>query len=160
MKEFLEAGRIVNTHGIRGEVKIQPWADTPDFLKGFAHLYIDGAAVRLLECRVHKDHLIARLEGLENVNDAMRMKNKTVFIRRSDADLAPGTFFIQDIIGLPVRLEDGSELGRLQEVLNLPTQDVYVVQGAREYLIPDVPAFIVEKNPDKGYILVRLMEGL
>ncbi|MCL2368072.1 MAG: 16S rRNA processing protein RimM, partial [Oscillospiraceae bacterium] len=96
-KEFLEAGKIVNTHGVRGEVRILPWADSPGFLQGFSTLYIDGAPVKLLEGRVHKSFLIARFEGVTDINGAMALKNKLVSIRRSDAQLPPGDFFIQDI---------------------------------------------------------------
>jgi len=99
MEKLLEAGKIINTHGIKGEVKIQPWTDNAEFLQKFKFLYIDGAPVRLLGGRIHKDCLIARLEGVSNVNDAMVLKNKVVFIDRSEVKLPRGEFFLCDIIG-------------------------------------------------------------
>ena len=81
-KEFLEAGKIVNTHGVRGEVKIQPWADSAEFLRDFHTLYLDGAPVRVLRSRVHKNMLIAALEGVDTVDAAMVLKNKVLSIRR------------------------------------------------------------------------------
>ncbi len=160
-KEFLETGRIVNTHGVRGEVKIQPWADSPEFLQRFKTLYIDGAPVGVRSAHVHKGNIIAALEGVESVNDAMRLKGKTIFIDRNDAVLPTGGYFIQDIIGAAVVDEDGKAVGTLKEVLNLPGSDVYVVAGPeREILIPAVPAFVLKVDPEADVITVHMMEGL
>ncbi|MCL2842884.1 MAG: ribosome maturation factor RimM [Oscillospiraceae bacterium] len=161
-KELLEAGKIVNTHGVRGEVKIQPWADSAEFLQGFTHLYIDGEPVRLLGARVHKQMLIAELEDVTEINAAIALKNKIVYIRRSDVDLPPGHFFIQDILGLPVIDEAGTALGTLKEILPRPGGNVYVIadEDGAERLVPDVPAFLLEKNLDEGFIRVRLIEGM
>ena len=161
-KEFLEAGKIVNTHGVRGEVKIMPWADSAAFLQDFDTLYIDGAPVKLLSSRVHKQMLIAKLEGVSTIEAAIALKNKLVTIRRADAELPDGDFFIQDILDLPVIDETGTPLGTLKEVLPRPAADVYVVvtEDGTERLIPDVPAFILEKNLDEGFIRVRLIEGM
>ena len=85
MKErYLETGKIVNTHGIAGEVKILPWADAPDFLLDFDTLYIDGKPVKLLAARVHKNCVLAKLEGVDDVNAAMRLRDKVVSIDRED----------------------------------------------------------------------------
>ena len=159
-KQFLEAGRIVNTHGVRGEVKIQPWADSPEFLKDFGTLYIDGAPVKVRSARVHKGCVIASLEDIDDVNGAMRLKGKLVSIDRRDAKLPEGGYFSQDIIGARVVDENGAEVGTLAEVLNLPGSDVYVVRGEREILIPAVPQFILSRDIDAGVITVRMMEGL
>ena len=158
-KKFLEAGKIVNTHGVRGEVKILPWADSADFLKSFRVFYIDGEAVRVVNSRVHKNQLIAALEGVTDVNAAMALKNKVVCIDRGDAKLPDGRFFVQDLLGLPVRTEDGAGLGTLADVLDLPQGQVYVVRGEREILIPDVPEFILNVDETEG-ITVHLIEGM
>ena len=159
-KQYLEAGKIVNTHGVRGEVKIQPWADSAEFLREFKVLYVEDRPLRVTGARVHKDCLIASLEGVDGVNAAMRLKNKIVFIDRNDASLPEGTVFVQDIIGARVKTEDGTEIGTLCEVLDLPASDVYVVRGEREYLIPAVPAFVLSKDVDAGEITVWLIEGM
>ena len=161
-KQFLEAGKIVNTHGVNGEVKIVPWADTPAFLQQLAQFYIDQTAVKVEKARVHKQFLITKLEGVDTVNDAMRLKNKLIYIARDEITLPKGDFFIQDILGLPVIEENGTVMGTLKEILPNPSGDIYVVtdETGGERLIPDVPAFIVEKNLEEGYIKVRLIEGL
>lgn len=158
--QLLECGKIVNTHGIRGEVKIQPWADSPEVLCALPALYIDGAPVALRSARVHKGNVIALLEGVSDVNQAMLLKNKVVWLNRDDLRLPEGTFFLADLIGLRVVDEAGQELGILDEVLSPSRQQVYVVKGDRELMIPAVPQFILETNVAGGYIKVRLIEGM
>ena len=160
MKEWLDCGEIVNTHGIHGEVRIVPWADSPDFLCRFSTLYVDGGAKQVLSSRVHKGSVIAKLEGVDTVEQAMALKGKVVQIRRADAKLPEGTFFLADIIGLDVVDEAGEKLGVLQEVLSPSQQQVYVVAGEREIMIPAVPEFILETNIEAGYVKVRLIEGM
>ena len=160
MKEFLDCGQIVNTHGVRGEVRIVPWADSPEFLCQFSTLYIDNAPRRVLSSRVHKGSVIAKLEGADTVEEAMLLRDKTVQIRRADARLPEGSFFLADVIGLKVVDEAGQTLGTLKEVLSPSVQQVYVVDGDREILIPAVPEFILETNIASGYIKVRLIEGM
>lgn len=160
MNEFLDCGQIVNTHGIRGEVRIVPWADSPEFLRGFSTLYADGKPIRVTSSRVHKGSVIAKLEGVDTVEQAMVLKGRTVQIRRSDAKLPEGSFFLADIIGLDVVNEAGNKLGTLKEVLSPSIQQIYVVQGEREIMIPAVPEFILETNIQGGYLKVRLIEGM
>ena len=90
---------------------------------------------------------------------AARLRDVVVEIDRDDAELPEGSMFIQDLIGLPVLCE-GKTLGRVKEILQLPANDVYVVEGEQEYMIPAVPEFILERNPDEGFIRVRLLEGM
>ena len=160
MKEFLDCGQIVNTHGIRGEVRIVPWADSPDFLCQFSTLYLDGTPKRVLSGRVHKGSVIVKLDGVDTVEEAMLLRDKTVQIRRADARLRSGSFFLADIIGLDVVDEDGRKLGTLKEVLSPSVQQVYVIEGEREIMIPAVPEFILETNIEGGYLKVRLIEGM
>ena len=159
-KQYLEAGQIVNTHGVRGEVRIQPWADEAAFLTRFRRFYMDGKPVKVQSCRVHKTLCIAALEGVDDVNDAMTLKGKVIFIDRNDANLPEGSVFIQDILGAKVVDESGNELGILEDVLSEPAASVLVVRGKREILIPDVPAFVLNKDADGGVITVRLIDGM
>jgi 16S rRNA processing protein RimM len=159
-KQYLEAGRIVNTHGVRGEVRIEPWADEAAFLTRFKRFYIDDKPVKVRSCRVHKTMCIASLEGIDDVNVAMTYKGKVVYIDRKDAHLPKGTVFIQDILGARVVDESGQELGVLEQVLPAPAASVYVVRGQREILIPDVPAFILDKDAENAVVTVRLIDGM
>ena len=150
----------MNTHGVRGEVRIQPWADEAAFLTRFRRFFIDGKAVKIQSCRVHKTMCIAALEGIDDVNAAMALKGKVIFIDRDDSSLPEGTVFLQDIFGAKVVTEDGTEVGVLTDVLPAPAASVLVVKGEREILIPDVPQFVLSKDADAGIVTVRLIEGM
>ena len=158
---FIEAGRIVNTHGVQGEVKIEVWLDSPKFFRSFKRLYTAGGQeLKVLSARTHKDFVIAKLEGVEDLNAAMALKNKVVSIRRSDAALPHGAFFLQDILGARVVDEDGNEIGVLEDVMETPASNIYVVRGAAEHLIPAVPEFIKKTDAEAGVITVHLIEGM
>ncbi|MBU5434882.1 ribosome maturation factor RimM [Pseudoflavonifractor sp. MSJ-37] len=159
---FLEAGQIVNTHGIQGEVKIVPWGDSPEFLCGFDTFYIDGAPVKVRAARAHKGNVLARLEGVDDVNAAMRLRNKVVQIDRTGVILPEGRHFIADLIGLTAIDDDtGAELGVVADVLTLPTHEVYVVEGqGKTYMVPAVDAFLRGTDVDAGWVRLHLIEGM
>ena len=161
-KQFLEAGQIVNTHGIRGEVKIQSWCDSPEFLCRLSTLYLDGAPVAVRSARPHKGCVIALLDGVSDVNQAMLLKGKILQFSRDDVQLPAGHFFLEDILGLEVRDADsGAVLGTVSDILTPPANNVYVVSGGgRELMIPAVDEFVLETNIDGGYLRVRLLEGM
>ena len=157
---YIDAGRIVNTHGVRGEVRIEVWLDSPALLKRCGRVYIGGEEKKILSAREHKGFLIAQLEGVTDVNAAQALKNRVMQIARADARLPRGAYFLQDLIGASVVDESGAEIGKLAEVLELPGQRVYVVRGETEHLIPAVPAFLLNTDADAGVITVRLIEGM
>ena len=161
-KSFLEGGQIVNTHGIRGEVKIVSWCDTPETLAGIPVYHIDGAPVKVRAARVHQGNVLALLEGVEDVNAAMRFKGKTVLLRREDLPAPPGGYFLADLLGLTVTdAATGETLGELADILFPSSQSVYVVRGGeRELMIPAVPEFVESVDVDGGVMRVRLIEGM
>ena len=164
LKQYLEVGKVTNVHGLMGEVKVQPWADSPEFLCQFKTLYVDEAhfPMTVQRARVHKNMVIMKFEGLTDVPGALSLRNAILYIDRSDVDLPEGAFFLADIYGLEVRdAATGEVLGKIADVLTLPANNVYVVRGgARELMIPAVPQFIAETNVEAGFIRVNMMEGL
>lgn len=160
MKEYVEAGKIVNTHGVSGEVKIEVWLDSPAFFKQFSRLYLNGEERRILSARVHKQFLIARIEGVDDLNAAMALKGKTVEVLRADAPLKEGEFFIQDILGFTVVDERGNIVGKLVDAEETPAAILYHVVGESEHLIPAVPQFILKIDDRHETILVHMIEGL
>lgn len=162
--EFIEVGKITNVHGLMGEVRVDPWADSPDFLKQFPILYVgkDHWPIEVEGCRRHKRMAILKLQGLTDVNSALSVRNQILYFKRSDATLPEGHFFIKDLIGLQARDADtGAVLGTLDEVLPLPAHNVYAIRGGeREYLIPAVPAFVKETNIIEKFITIQVIEGL
>ena len=159
-QQYIEAGKIVNTHGVAGEVKIEVWLDSPQFLRRFPRVFINGAEKKLLSGRAQKSFLIAKLEGVDDVNAAMTLKGKTIMEDRNDVRLPRGTFFVQDILGASVVDENGAEIGKLTDVLERPAHNIYVVQGEQEHLIPAVPEFILKTDAEAGVITVHLIEGM
>ena len=164
MEQYLEVGKITNVHGIMGEVRVQPWADSPEFLCRFKTLYVDKThwPIEVERARVHKNMVIIKFRGVTDVPSALAMRNAILYIDRKDADLPEGTFFLADLYGLEVRdAQSGAVLGRVADVLTLPAHNVYVVRGGeRELMIPAVPQFIAETNPEGGYLRVNLIEGM
>lgn len=156
----MEAGKIVNTHGIRGEVKIQPWCDSAEFLCAFDFYYIDEKPFRVLAARAHKGCVLAKLEGVSDINAAMCLKNKIVIVNRSGISLPEGQYFISDLLGLRVITDAGENIGMIKDVLNLPANDVYVVQGEREYMIPVVKEFVLKVDLDAQCVTVKLIPGM
>ena len=164
MEQYLEVGKITNVHGIMGEVRVQPWADSPEFLCRFKTLYVDKThwPIEVERARVHKNMVIIKFRGVTDVPSALAMRNAILYIDRKDADLPEGAFFLADLYGLEVRdAQSGAVLGRVADVLTLPANNVYVVRGGeRELMIPAVPQFIAETNPEGGYLRVNLIEGM
>ena len=163
MKEpYIQAGRIVNTHGVRGEVRIEVWLDSPAYLKTFPRIFVDGREKKILSAFVHKQFLVALLEGIPDVNAAMPLKGKTIAVARADARLPKGAYFLQDLIGAEVRSENGAPVGILTDILEKPASEIYVVTDSEgnEHLIPAVPAFVLSADADAGVVTVRLIEGM
>ena len=159
---YIEAGRITSTHGVHGEVKIEVWLDTPEDLKHYRRVFIDGQEKKLLSVRQQNRFVIVKLHQIDDINAAQPLKGKTVYIAREDAPLPPGGYFLQDLLDAKVVLEDGSPVGVLTEILERPANNVYVVTDpdGREILIPVVPAFIIRADAENGIVTVRLLEGM
>ena len=164
MNQYLEVGKVTNVHGLNGEVKVQPWADSPEFLCQFKTLYVDEARfpMTVQRARVHKNMVIIKFEGPTDVPSALSLRNAILYIHREDVKLPEGSFFLADIYGLEARdAASGEVLGKIADVLTLPANNVYVIKGGkRELMIPAVPQFIAETNIEAGYIRVNMMEGL
>ena len=158
-KHLLPTGQIVNTHGLKGHVKVMPWADDPDELLDYERFFIDGREYRVQHSSRQKSMILLKLEGVDSMEDAAKLRQKEISIAREDVELEDGVAFIADLIGLPV-LADGVEIGKLTEVLTLPGNDVYVVKGQREYLIPAVKEFVEPLDPSQGCVRVHLIEGM
>ena len=155
--EFLEAGEIVSTHGVRGEMKVLPWADGPDFLCEFDRVRIAGKDYQVESCRVQKTCNLLKIEGVDTMEAAQAMRGKTVEIYRCDAP--EGLIFAAELMGMTVLCE-GQEIGKITDVLDYPGNKVYVVKGQKEYMIPAVKAFILDTDMEKEIMQVRLIEGM
>ena len=154
---FLEAGEIVSTHGVRGEMKVLPWADGPDFLCDFSRVRINGKEYKVENCRVQKSCKLLKIQGVDTMEAAQAMRGKVVEIFRCDAPA--DIIFAAELIGIRV-LNGDTEIGTLTEVLDYPGNKVYVVKGEKEYMIPAVKAFVLDTDLDAGVMRVQLIEGM
>lgn len=164
MKQFLEVGKIVNTHGIRGELKVQPWCDGVDFIKQLDTLYLDenGAdALKVVSVREHKNCAVIRFSGIDDINSAEKYKNRVLYCNRDDAQIDENANYIQDIIGCVVKdAENGTQYGKVLDVLNYGASDILEIEnnGKKNYvpLIDDIVKkidcenLVVEIIPMKG----------
>ncbi len=162
---FLEVGRVVGTHGVRGEVRVQPWCDSPDFLVGFKTLYLDAAGVGSLavsQSRVHKNIVLLKVKGVDTIESAEALRGKTLYISREDVRLPEGRYFVSDLIGCTVTHGDTGEiLGKLTEVSETGANDVWhIVREGQEYLIPAIPDVIVSVDVDAASVVIRPLKGI
>lgn len=164
MKKYLEIGKIVAVQGLRGDVRVDPWCDSADFLCEFDRLYFDkgNTPVEIEKARPHKNIVLVKIKGVNTVEDAQLLRGKILYMDRDEVELEEGCYFVQDLIGLTViDNDDGTEYGRLSEVKATGANDVYVVKGAeREYLIPAIPDVIIETDIEGGRMLIHKLDGL
>ena len=155
--QFIEAGEIVTTHGVKGEVKVLPWVDSPDILCEFDRCRISGKEYTIESCRVQKTCNLVKLSGIDTMEAAQAMRGKTIELYREDID--DEVIFAAELIGMEVYC-DGASIGKITEVLDYPGNSVYVVKGEHEYMIPAVKAFILSTDMEKNEMQVKLLEGM
>ena len=155
--KFVEAGEIVTTHGVRGEVKVLPWLDSPEDLCDFERCRISGVEYTIENCRIQKSCNLVKMEGIDTMEDAQKMRGKVIELYREDID--DEVIFAAELIGVEVFAE-GEKIGVVKDVLDYPGNKVYVVKGAHEYMIPAVSAFVLSTNMEKNEMQVRLIEGM
>ena len=154
---YLEAGEVVSTHGVRGEFKVLPWSDGPDFLLDFKRVRIQNTDYIVESCRVQKTCNLLKLKGIDTVEAAQALRGNTVTVYREDAPA--DAVFVAELIGVKVYAE-GVELGEITDVLDYPGNKVYIVEGNGSYMIPAVKEFILSTDLEQGVMLVRIIEGM
>ena len=155
--QYIEAGEIVTTHGVRGEVKVLCWLDDPEMLCEFDRCRIDGKEYTMEQVRVQKTCNLVKLKGIDTVEAAQAMRGKTIELYREDID--DEVIFAAELVGMEVYAE-GECIGKIREVLDYPGNSVYVVKGEHEYMIPAVNQFILSTDMEKNEMRVKLIEGM
>ncbi len=155
--EFVEAGEIVTTHGVKGEMKVLPWVDSPDVLCEFDRCRIGGVEYEIENCRIQKTCNLLKVRGIDTMEAAQAMRGKVVELYREDID--DEVIFAAELIGVEVYAA-GENIGKIAEVLDYPGNSVYVVKGKYEYMIPAVKAFILNTDMEANRMEVRLLEGM
>lgn len=164
-KQYLECGKVIAAHGVRGEVKVEPWCDSAEFLAGFSTVYLKKGQqpLEVEGARVHKSMVLFKLRGIDSVDDAVTLRGKIVYIDREDAPAEEGRHFIQDLIGLSVsNIDTKKDYGRLVQVLATGANDVYVIEDEQgvQRLVPAIPEVIRELDVDGGVLRIRPLKGL
>lgn len=162
-KKFLEIGKIVGTHGLKGELRVDPWCDSPDFLCQFTTLYVKKGKEKIkVKSKPHKRIVIMKISGVETIEQADMLRNSVLYIDRNDAVLDDGVFFIQDIMGLSVFDVDTNEkYGKITDIIKTGANDVYQItnDNKENFLIPVIDEVVVEVDTEKG-IFIKPMKGL
>ena len=155
--QFIKAGEIVTTHGVKGEVKVLPWIDSPEDLCEFERCRIDGKEYTMDAVRVQKSCNLVKFRGVDTMEAAQAMRGKIIELYREDID--DEVIFADELIGVEV-FADGEKLGKIVDVLDYPSHSVYVVKGKHEYMIPAVSQFILATDLEKNEMQVKIIEGM
>lgn len=164
-KDYLECANVINTHGVRGDVKLESLCDSPEVLASLERVFVlEGGKYREIEVKhasVFKQFVLATLEGVDNMDKAMAMKGTTLYAAREDFILEEGDYFIADLIGLEVVDNiSGKKYGRITDVVNRGASDIYVIKTENgERMMPAVAEFVKRVDLDEG-VFVETIPGL
>ncbi len=165
IKKFLETGKIVGTHGVRGMVRVQPWCDDCEFLTKFKTVYTDADgknSLKVISAKPHGNVVLMTISGVNSIEEAERLRGKVIYINRSDVKLPEGRYFISDILGCTVTDADtGETLGSLADVSETGANDVWhIKKDGKEYLVPAIDDVIVSVKPEENLVVIRPLKGI
>ena len=167
MEDLLKVGVITTTHGVRGEVKVYPTTDEAERFLDLEYVLLDtGKDLRRLDIknvRFFKNLVILKFDGIDNINDIEKYKGRDLWIPREEAqELDEDEYYIADLLGMKVLLEDGTEFGTLKDVMETGANDVYIVNSVEhgEVLLPAIKECILDVDVEAGTMTVHLMKGL
>ena len=156
MEEFITIGKIVNTHGVKGEVKIYPLTEDMSRFKKLQSVYIEGQQRNILGCKLQSKRVIFKIDGVDSIEDANRFRNKYIEVRREDAiRLDDGSYFVSDIIGCSIIDDCGKNYGKVSEVIHTPNNDVYWIKEGKELLVPALDEIVLNIDIEKSEIIIR-----
>lgn len=167
IKDYLEIGQIVSTHGVRGEVRLNPWCDGPEFVKKFKTLYRDDkgqASFKVTSCRPHGNVAVVKLEGVDTVEAARALKNTLLYMKRTDVKLPEGKWFISELLDCQVLDADDNNLsyGVITDVDSGPANDVWYIKtnSGEEVLIPAIKDVVIKCDVENNRVYIRPLRGL
>ncbi|MEL7596700.1 MAG: ribosome maturation factor RimM [Clostridiaceae bacterium] len=159
MEQFLTVGKIINTHGIRGEVKIKPTTDDVNRFKSLKEAYIDEKEIFISGCKFQPGKVILKIEGIDSIEEAEKLKNKLIKVKREKAvQLPEDTYFAVDIIGCEVYEETGNKIGTVDDIIYTGSNDVYWVKGENEVLIPALKDIVLEIDINNKKIIIKPLD--
>jgi len=165
-KKYLECGKIVTTHGVAGEVRLQPWCDEAEELSGIKKLYLDAEGkqpIRIVRARPHKNMVILKIKDVDTVEQAVLYRNRVLYVDRNSLNLEEGEYFVQDLLGMKVYdVDNGKFYGTLTDVLETGANNVYELtcdDGSKK-LVPAIPQVVIERDVDAETMKIRPLKGL
>lgn len=165
--ELLEVGKIVNTHGLRGEVKVVPWTDYPEVFEDIEYVYIkrrnESERLNIKGIKYQKNNLIIKFEEIKDIDEAQKYKNQVIYAEREMlGELPEGVYYIADLIGLEVVTDEGEKIGVIADVFNTGSNDIYDVkrEGKKNLLLPVIDEVVLSIDIDSKKVTVHMMEGL
>lgn len=159
MKDFITVGRIINTHGLKGEFKIYPLTDDINRFKELKSVYVDGILKNITGCKLQSKKVILKIEGIDSIEKALEYKGKYLEVSRENAvKLEKGRYFIVDIVGCKVVDEEGVFYGEISEVIHTYHNDVYWIKGDNELLIPAIGDIVLKVDTEKKEIIIKPVE--
>ena len=168
-KQYLEVGKIVATQGLKGELRVQAFSDTPDFLLDFEHMYYKNKQGEYIDTdieysRVQKNIVIIKFNGVESVEDGQKWRGVMLYINRDDVELDENTFFIQDLFGLKVINSEDNTIcyGEIVDVTETGANDVYHIKNSNGEitLIPAIAKIVIKTDVEAGIMEIKPMPGL
>ena len=163
MKQFLEVGQIVNTFGLKGFLKVQPYTDDIKRFDRLETVYINKKKYQIEEVKYHKNMVLIKIKGIDKIEDAEMLRNLYIEVDRNDEpELEEGTYYIVDLIGLEVYTDENIFLGNVIDIFNTGSNDVYVVKNedAKEILLPGIDDVIKNIDLENKRITVHMLKGL
>jgi 16S rRNA processing protein RimM len=167
IKEYLEIGQVGTTHGVRGEVRLNPWCDGPEFVKKFKTLYRDDRGqqpLKVVACRPHGNVAVVKLEGVDTVEQAQKLKNTVLYMKRADVNLPKGKWFISELIDCRVidADDDTVEYGVITDVDSGLANDVWYIKtdDGNEVLIPAIKDVVINCDVENNRVYIRPLRGL
>lgn len=162
MQDKFEVGKIVNTFGIKGEVKVALYTEDINNFKNNSKVYVNEKEMQVENSRLQKNMLILKLKGIDNMNDAEDLRGSIIKVDRSKNNLPEGTYYIADLIGLDVYTEEGNLLGKVTDIYNTGANDIYTVktQDGKEVLLPAIKDVIKQVDIQNEKIIVHILKGL
>ena len=163
-KQYLQSGKIVGTHGVRGMVRVQPWCDSNEVLCGFKKIYLNNGENELTveQAKPHGNISLMKIKGINTIEEAETLRGKVVYINRSDYKLEEGAYFIEDLIGMPVyNIENNELLGELCDVSATGANDVWHIKnGEKEFLVPKIDAINAKVDFENNKIEILPLKGI
>ena len=164
LKDFLETGKIVGTHGIKGMLRVQAWCDSAEFLMQFKYIYTDGGNTKheINSVQPHGNIVLMALKGIDTIEKAETLRNKVIYIARRDAKLPEDRYFITDLIGCTVFDADTNELlGSISDISATGANDVWhIMRDGKEYLVPAIDDVVISVDVKESRVVIRPLKGI